>query len=181
LSKFGRTLTMKNFIPVVFVSLFVLLLGSCLKKLDFPIQPQLEYIGFTQFDSIESSGLIGFVNLKFTDGDGNVGLDSVLDSSGKFAPDSAFENNLFVSIFRKENGEYFPVPVAEDPNVRIAPRLSDEDDQPIEGDIDVGAFIPPRSNTDTAREVTIRWEIYLVDRDLNQSNLIVTPEIVFDR
>ena len=170
---------MKKYIPFVLVSLLVLSLASCLKKQDFPDEPQLEYIGFTQFDSVGLADPIGFVSLDFTDGDGNVGLNTE-DDSGPFHVDSAYYYNLFIYAFRDVDGEFVEVPVSKPNHVRIEPRLSDSDN-PIEGDIDAGVFIPIRTNTDTAREVTIRWEIYLVDRSFNRSNLITTPEFVFQR
>ncbi len=171
---------MKSFVPVVLVSLLVLSLAACLEKPDYPLEPQLEYVGFSRFDSASVIDPIGLVHLKFTDGDGNVGLDET-DISGVFHPDSAFGSNLFISIFRKENEDFVPASVVNPANVRISPRLSNDDDTPIEGDIDAGVYIPIRNSLDTARTVTIRWEIYLVDRDLNLSNVITTPEFVFER
>jgi hypothetical protein len=63
--------------------------------------------------------------------------------------------------------------------VRISPRLSDSDN-PIEGDIDASVLYPARTSLDVSDTVTLKWEIYLVDRDFNHSNIITTPEATYE-
>lgn len=178
MSKFGRTLTMKNYIPVVLVSSLLLLLGSCLKKQDFPDEPQLEYVGFSKATPISATDSIGVVHMTFTDGDGNVGLD-IDDNTGRFHIDSIYNSNLFIFPFKKIDGVFEPAFVNLANHVRISPRLSDSND-PIEGDIDASVLYPARTATDASDTVILRWEIYLVDRDFNHSNVITTPEFMYE-
>ena len=178
MSKFGRTLTMKNHISVVLVSLLVLSLGSCLEKQDFPNEPKLEFVGFSQAVPQGAIDSIGVVHLTFTDGDGNLGL-NISDSTGRFHPDSFYNTNLFIFPFKKIEGVFAPAFVFTDNHVRISPRLSDSDN-PIEGDIDASVLYPARTSLDVSDTVTLKWEIYLVDRDFNHSNIITSPDATYE-
>ena len=165
--------------PHSIISLLVVsvTLISCLPNEDFPKEPVLEYTGFSIADTVNGVDPLGYVHLRFTDGDGNVGLDEA-DTLGVFHPDSAFGKNLFIFPFKKIGGEFVTAESFAPNHVRIAPRLSDSDD-PMEGDIDAGLFIPAKTALDSFDTVILRWEIYLVDRDRNMSNVITTPEFEF--
>ena len=169
---------MKNHIPIVFVSLLLISLGSCLKKQDFPNEPQLEYVGFTKAIPISATDSIGVVHMTFTDGDGNIGL-NISDSTGRFHIDSFYNSNLFIFPYKKIDGVFEPAFVNLANHVRISPRLSESDD-PIEGDIDANVLYPARTAIDVSDTVILRWEIYLVDRELNHSNVIITPEFMYE-
>ena len=61
------------------VSLFVLFLlvvgfSSCLKRNDFPDEPQIEYLDFVKYQNTQGKDSIGVLKFKFTDGDGDIGL-----------------------------------------------------------------------------------------------------------
>ena len=162
---------------VVFAFLSVILI-SCLKNEQYPLEPQLEFKSVSVADTVNGFDPIGLIHLKFTDGDGNVGLNEA-DTFGVFHPDSAYGRNLFIFPFKKVGGEFIPAETFVANHVRITPRLSDSDD-PIEGDIDAGVFLPAKTAVDTLDTVTLKWELYLVDRDRNQSNVIETPEFEFE-
>lgn len=170
---------MMKFTPniLVFIILSVGLI-SCLKNEDYPLEPRLEFKSFSAADSINGFDPIGLVHLKFTDGDGNVGLDES-DTLGVFHPDSSFGRNLFIFPFKKVGGEFVEAETFAPNHVRITPRLSDSDD-PIEGDIDAGVFLPAKTAADSLETVILKWQLYLVDRDQKQSNVIETPEFEFE-
>ena len=163
---------------IIVLSILSFSLIACLKNEEYPIEPQLEYKGFSITDTVNGIDPLGYVHLGFTDGDGNVGLNES-DTIGAFHPDSAFGKNLFIFPFKKIGGEFIAAPTFATNHVRITPRLSDSDD-PIEGDIDGGVFIPAKTALDSFDIVVLRWEVYLVDRDQNQSNVIITPEFEFE-
>ena len=149
-----------------------------MKKPDFPNEPQLEYVGFTKYSALSVTDSIGTVHLKFTDGDGNVGL-NISDDSGPFHKDSIYSKNLFISPFKKIDGQFVPAFAYTPNHVRISPRLSDTDD-PIEGDIDANVLFPARTASDGSDTVVLRWEIQLVDHELNHSNVITTSEFFYE-
>ena len=157
-----------------FLLLFVIVgLSSCLKRVDFPNRPDVEFIGL-YFNPNASNVLdsLGMVSFRFTDGDGNLGLNDE-DSEGQFALGQPYYYNLFVRYFEKRNGVYEEF-VTDPPFHSRFERLSSAGvDNALEGRMDVRIDARPGSPYDT-----VRYEIYIVDRDLQHSDTIVTPDIV---
>ena len=110
--------------------------------------------------------------LHFQDGDGDIGLNES-DTLAAFNKDSIYHYNFFINYFEKQNGEYVEVELPISNNARI-PRLSDAVPESIEGDISIDLYI----NNIKSKYDTIRFECYIVDRELHHSNTITTPDIV---
>ncbi|MBL4586583.1 MAG: hypothetical protein JKX84_05960 [Flavobacteriales bacterium] len=152
----------------------VLLLGSCLKRNDYPNRPNIEFISYTLRTDIAVGGdSIGTVKFSFTDGDGDLGLNAK-DTFGVNAPGQPYHFNLFIRHFQKQNGVYVEF-VATNPsfNVRFKNLTPTGRDKTLEGEMDVGIGSQPGSPFDT-----IRYEMYIVDRALQHSDTIVTPDII---
>lgn len=154
--------------------LFVLIvagLSSCLKKQDFPNRPDLEFIGIIA--AVQPADSLGAIRFSFTDGDGDLGLDKG-DTLNEFAPGQPFYYNLFVRYFDKRNGEYVEwVPPTPLFNARFKRLSSEGGSGALEGEMDYGFAGRPGAPFDT-----IRYEIYIVDRALQHSDTIVTPDII---
>ena len=174
LSKFGRTLTMKFSHKIVSLFALSFALISCLPNDDFPIEPRLVYKGLSLTDTVDGFTPLGYAHLRFTDGDGNIGM----NEDEQFQYDTVMNRNLFVIPYKKIDGEFILAEVAITNHVQIKPRLSNSED-PLEGDIDVGLSLPSKTFQDTGQTVILRWEIFLVDRDKNKSNVITTEEYEF--
>ena len=124
--------------------------------------PVIEFSEFQKLDD-NSAKLI----LTFKDCDGDIGLNQA-DSV------DPYKYNLFMEYFEKQNGVW----VADTPLVpyyyRI-PVLYDGTGDAVEGDIEVTMqyYYNPFSNYDT-----IKFQVHLMDRALNESNVVETGEIV---
>jgi hypothetical protein len=139
----------------------LLLLGSCLKKEEFPPEPVITFKSLQQFG--DSASLM----ITFTDGDGDIGLDDT-DTGSPFGPGSTYYHNLFVGFERLDNGEWQEVQLALPLNYRI-PRITPSgQNKALSGELSVALKpwpIIPNSAGDT-----VRFDVRLVDRALNVSN-----------
>jgi len=135
---------------------------SCRKIEEFPPEPEIEFVDFLQFGA-DSAQLI----FAFTDGDGDIGL----RDKDTIAP---YDYNVFLTYYEMENGVWI-TPVLSTPFWYRVPMLRDRDsDKALQGDInvDLSPFYA-RPGADT-----IRYDVVLRDRALNESNRITTPNIL---
>ncbi|MDX1904091.1 MAG: hypothetical protein SFU27_08030 [Thermonemataceae bacterium] len=192
---------MKKIVYKFFVS-SSLLFGfvSCILKPDFPSEPVISYSSLNKKSILDADGQIIedsiFVEVNFQDGNGDVGLSSA-DTTGNFAirKDDGTLNpyyyNYYCTIYRRNKftGEYerFKLPTYIDPvtgkteelNIHgRVPPLLENDQGPIEGKLlyKIGGLDPSIFNS----KDSIRFEIFIYDRSLNQSNVITTPSIIIN-
>ena len=129
--------------------------------------PFISYQGFTLLlneDSITERGILQF---SFTDGDGDIGL----TQADTLPP---YDFNLYITYFEKQNGVYKKVDLPSTLNARIPVLTPSGNIKSIKGDIQDTLYVNnPASTFDT-----IKFEVYIVDRALHQSNVIETPDIV---
>ncbi len=160
------------------VSLFVLFLllagfTSCLKRNDFPDEPQIEFKDFIKYQNTQGKDSIGILFLKFTDGDGDIGLDQQ-DTFPPFDVNSVYYYNFYVKYFERQNGTFTEVVLPLPNNSRIPNITPEGQNKTLEGEIELKLFINnPFSNFDT-----IKFEAFIYDRALHQSNTIETPDIM---
>lgn len=151
----------------------VLFLASCLKREDFPIRPQIEYISYTpNLNPVSAADSIGKVKFSFTDGDGDLGLGQG-DTLAEFGIGQPYYYNLFVHYYEKQNGQYVEFVPVFPFHVRFQSLTPTGKDKTLEGEMEVGVYVRPGSPFDT-----VRYEMYIVDRALHFSDTIVTPDIV---
>lgn len=150
-------------------------LSSCLKDVDYPNRPQIEFIEMTlNYGTLSITDSLGIVSFSFTDGDGNLGLDDATDSDGVFAEGEPYHFNLFIRYFEKRNGVFEEFVIENPPlHARFERLTSAGVGNSIEGRMDAWFGARPGSPYDT-----VRYEVYIVDRDLQHSDTIVTPEVV---
>jgi hypothetical protein len=150
------------------------LFWGCLKLDSYPIEPKISLKSFNTSDSG------AFVVLDFTDGDGNFGLNQS-DTSGTFALCN-YRYNIFCEYYEKQNGVWQQIVLDPclDPNIipfyyraPVAQPLGQYKSQKgtIELTINPLYYLP--SNFDTCK-----FEIHVIDRDLNSSNIVWTDEFL---
>lgn len=159
-----------KYLVIIIITLFSL--SSCLKIEQLPPGPYIEFTDFTIFDTTDILGNQskgGRLNFYFEDGDGDLGLKV---PSG----DEADSTNLFFTLFRKTDGIMVPAP-ENDPlhpsSYRIPYMVRYGQNKILKGNISVTFLYMFYSPDDT-----IRYDFYIKDRALHESNVASTSEIV---
>lgn len=163
---------------------------SCQKPVEYPIEPRIEYQGFTYLLNADStfSGQ-GIVSFSYTDGDGDLGLDDS-DTLPPFGFHDAHYYNMVIDYLKCVNGVFVKTPLLS-PHVPVSPadtlvlydtvtfnarfkRLRDsEEPKAISGTMRYTMTVQnPFSPNDT-----IKFEIHILDRALHESNVIQTNPI----
>ena len=149
-------------------------MDSCRKIVQLPAVPHIEFANFTIFDTTDILGNKskgGRLRFHFEDGDGDLGLNAPSDGM-------ADSTNLFFTLFRKKGGVMLPTP-DNDPlkpsscRIPFMERLGQN--KILKGTISVTfvyTFYEPKDSN------IIRYDFYIKDRALNESNVVSTNEIV---
>lgn len=148
-------------------------LASCLTTTEYPEEPAIEFKEFIQYP--DSARLV----IKFTDGDGNIGLGQE-DTTGIFCPDECLYHwNLFCEYYEMQDGQWTHVEIDWMEGVPFyyrVPKATPTGQNPaLVGEISIAMPIYYLSTTgyDTAR-----FQVSLVDRALNESNTVTTTEFI---
>lgn len=167
---------MNKTVYTVFFSLLVLTAGSCKKIEQLPPEPFIEFRSFEILDTTDilgNSAKAGRLKFYFEDGDGNIGLREPSESP---LPDST---NLFFTLYKKIAGEMVQAS-ANDPikpypyRIPYLERLGQN--KILKGTITVTFLYLFYNPTDT-----IKYDFYLKDRTLNESNVESTAEIIISK
>ncbi|MCQ2292393.1 MAG: hypothetical protein MJZ39_04465 [Bacteroidales bacterium] len=152
--------------------LAIVILCGCGPREKFSEVPFIQFISVEKVD--DGTGIDNQANLTihFQDGNGDIGL-RASDTTGIFSPDSEYYYNFFINYYEKQNGEWVEVELPTPLHARL-PYLSESVPESIEGDITILTFI----NNYFSPYDTIKLSCQLVDRSLNRSNVIETPEII---
>jgi len=162
-------------IPVLFS------IVSCLDEEEFPIEPIIEYtVFFKIIDSLDYDNR-GVLEFTYADGDGDIGL----EDSDSLPP---YEYNLFINYYEQQNGEFKQVyityynPETEQYdtislNARIPMLTPSGVHKSIKGTIQDTLFINNYSSTYD----TVKFECWIMDRALHESNHIFTPPIIIKK
>lgn len=150
----------------------ILTLVACLKIEKLPPTPRIQFTSFAVFDTIDILGndsKAGRLNFFFEDGNGDLGLEAPSEGQSD-------TTNMFFTLFRKTNGIMVPAP-DNDPlkpspyRIPYMERLGQN--KILKGTISVTFLYPFYTPSDT-----IRYDFYIKDRDLNESNVASTSEII---
>jgi len=167
---------MKTVFKIAILLFFIsILFPTCKDKEDYPPVPQLEYLSFISYRTLEDVDSLGILTVSYVDGDGDL---------GGYPYDTSV--NLFVSYYVMENGvlevgtRYNPTSGEIDTinfNARIPLLAPDYYNGWIKGQIE--DTIKPLSDPTSQKAVdTIMFKVYVVDRADNTSNTVQTPLIV---
>ena len=162
---------MKRIATLLFSAL--LLMISC-NEVDpvYPDEPLVDYQGFGLFittDALGNNTLIGQLSFDFTDGDGNLGLPPLVDTTDLNLPDTV-KYNFFLYLYDLKGYDWVQVP-EEDGGI-LKYRIPYLDKQPLSGTMDLKISYP------VIIYDTIYYTFYVYDRDFNRSNIDTTDVIV---
>lgn len=170
----------------LFIILSLFFWTSCEKVPTFSDTPEIEFEGLNReviFDPLTLSGADSItIMLNFKDGDGDLGLNDGEANNGIYIDE--FAKNFHITFFRKENGEFKDITnnglVALDFG-GVFERLAPTDDiAPIQGTLSHNISLLQINNPNFISQYdTLRFEVYIYDRELNRSNTITTSEFVF--
>ena len=179
-----------NFIYFSFLSLLAGLLGSCHNPPEFPVEPSINYRDIVPYHLTGPRGVRDslVVIVRFEDGDGDLGLtdadkDPPFNSQGPLVPDGPvlpqgeFFYNYFIKMFVKRNGQFeeYQFPSVGGLNGRFFPLAPDGRTGPLEGDLNYSITIRP--NRDFVAGDVVKFEVYIVDKQLHVSNRVTTEEV----
>ena len=157
---------MKAFSKIVFILVLVSVLFACKKNENFSDIPYLEFTGYTIKDSVDALGnntKLCELQLYFTDGNGDIGL----FNEDTIAP---FDYNLFVNYYEMLDSLTL---IDVDPpfHIRIPDLTPTGQNKSLKADLVYNIDVTYR-NSDT-----IKFELKLRDRALNESDWISSPLI----
>lgn len=168
--KYWTMISVKYPAIVIIIFLFV---GSCGKIEKLPPEPSIRFSNFQIFDTTDLLGNDvkgGRLNFYFEDGDGDLGLAS---PDNTLNPDST---NLFFKLYRKTSGIMVPAPdddLLTPSSYRIPFMIRLGQNKILRGNISVTFLYLFYSDADT-----IKYEFFVKDRALHESNKASTCEIV---
>jgi len=170
-----------SWIPSVF------LLFSCWKEPVYPKEPSIEFNSISQLvtkDTLNNDVARIFINLKFKDGDGNLGLNAeeILNPPYNDANDPKKANNYFIQAYFKDNGQYVPYPELVLANGYRFPRLEPTDNvQTLEGELrfffDIKQALIPFKFPSYQSGDSVKFDVYITDRNFNRSNTVTTAPV----
>lgn len=146
---------------------------SCLEPASYPDEPAISFESFTP------NGNSARLVLNFTDGDGNIGLDQA-DTTGVNCLDTClYYYNFFCEYYELQQGSWVHIPLDWEDGLAFyyrIPRIRPSGQNPaLNGQIQVA--MEPQYYLVSEFD-TIRYLIHIVDRDLNVSNTITTPNFL---
>lgn len=165
-------MTKVGIFSMIAAMLLVFGLHACRKFEEYPPEPNIAFNDFVYLIE-EETGISkkGILSITYRDGDGNIGLEQS-DTVFPFQPDGDFYYNLLIVLSEKQNGVFVDIPVNF--NSRIPLLIPKDQTKSIKGIIENEVDIyDPGSEFDT-----IMFRIKLIDRSLNISNEVFSPEIV---
>ena len=166
---------------IIIVFLIVTAFFSCLKPETYPVEPKIEYVDFV------ASSDSGTLTFSFTGGDGDVGLDQdMLDYP--FEPGSFYHHNIYINYYEIVDGELVRGTSDPDGNnsvnydtvyfpYRIENLTPSGQNKALKGTISI-VLEPYYFNPNSISSDSIKYEVLLIDRNLNHSNLLLSPLIV---
>jgi len=168
---------MKIYTKITFFLLISIVAGltSCIKEEQYPIIPHIEFGGFATAKDITGKDSLGAISISYTDGDGNIGLfpwDTVEPKKYNFYL-------KFMELVNNELVEVKPVDSTLTFNARIPILTPVGRNKNIKGDITM--YLELYFARQILKSDTIAFEIYIRDRDLNNSNVIETPLFLIQR
>ncbi|MBN4062395.1 hypothetical protein JYU20_04280 [Bacteroidales bacterium AH-315-I05] len=155
----------------------ILLAASCGRQKCDDKVPTIAFVDFEQYTDSSLAKLI----IYFQDCDGDIGLEDS-DTLDPYNIEGKYYNNMLVDYFELHNGvwEKNPVKIPIEDTTYFYYRLPvitpSGQNKALEGEIEVK--LEPYYNPFPPAADTIKYEVTLVDRALNESNKITTPVIL---
>jgi len=177
-------------IGLIVIILVLLVYSSCRRFEDFPDEPIIKYENFLVENDVETGVTTrGVLVITYTDGDGNIGL-AEWDTLPPYNYGSKYYYNMIITYFEMHHGEWEETDLVywnpQDQqfdtltfNARIPVLTPITGNQAIKGFIQDTLFL---YNPLSEKEYdTIKFNVYIIDRLLNESNTVETPTIIVKR
>lgn len=159
-------------IVLIFFIAGLIIFSSCTKFEEYPIIPHIEFVSFATILNVQQQDSLGYITISYTDGDGDIGLTSEENTP-------PYQYNFFLDIYENINGVQQKIVFPDTSitfNSRIPILTPDGINKSIKGEIEMELelyIMTPFLDSDT-----ISFEIYIMDRALNKSNVIHSPEFL---
>jgi hypothetical protein len=150
--------------------------SSCFKSEEYPIEP---IISEPEFLNLTDSAILSF---HFTDGDGDIGINDT-ELNPPFDSSSYYYYNIYIGYYEKDDvaGWQPGLDLAGNPiyfKYRIERIEIKGKQRGMKGTIEV--VMDDFQNPFSDQNDTIKFSIKLIDRELHESNVLETPEIVIE-
>lgn len=166
---------MKNLPAILVITLITFyIIFSCERIEEYPDEPVIEFQSFLlkdTIDELDNQIKLGKLIFSFTDGDGDIGL-SAGDTLPPYCDTCDYHYNLFISLFEKTDSEFYEADLQIPLYYRIPYAVQDGQNKTLKGQIHINF------EYNSILYDTIKYEFYMVDRALHQSNIETTPEII---
>lgn len=168
------------------IILTLLFWTSCEKVPDFDESPEITFNGITKVINFDPLTLVETdsitITVDFKDGDGDLGLEIDEANSGDFIGE--FSKNFHVTFFKKIDGEFIDITDAGAEPLDfggVFEKLAPTDEiAPIQGTLSHHFRLLHTNDPNfLIKGDTLRFEVYIYDKQLNKSNTITTSEIIF--
>jgi len=172
---------MEKYVKILFLSVIVAIIFSCTKIENYPEIPE---VSFEEIGIIDSTDVLGnptkFVVLSFIvkDGDGDIGLREG-DTIGPYHISSPYYYNLFIKELEKKGDQFIEVSDTKFPrNYRIPYLTPEGQNKNLKATVEVGIEYSYNARNPLAFTI-FKYEFYLVDRELQHSNIDTSYTIIF--
>jgi len=169
--------------PALLLFGITLLLSSCWNEPKFGDNPKIEFLGLSPFRKLPARSGVGngerdsvVISLHFTDGDGNLGVNSPRNKADSAVFYSTYKDwgNYQIKVLRLVNNKYEELRLDEN-KVLVFPRLTKEGAKgAIEGTLDFRQIFYYSRN---AKIQPVKFQIKIRDRNLLESNVIETDTV----
>lgn len=160
----------------ILFTVLTIIFFSCRKEPNYSDVPKIDFNRVEHYQIFRDFNFEDSLNIKlnFEDGNGDLGLDpDDINGNDKFT--GKFAQNYFCTLLKKKDTSW--VEVDKDLNGTYL-RLLETGAGPIDGILNYAVIINPLIETEIIDGDSIKFEIYILDRALNQSNTISTNSIV---
>ncbi len=169
----------QNIVLFILFTFSILAFAACPKPQEYSYIPEIEFKQVKLFDSNDTLGnpeKTYRLTFGLTDGDGNIGLDEG-DTIG-IDIDSLYVNNVLTKMFELKGGDTIIADSLGNYNFRIPNIEPIGQNKVLIADVLIDWTFPYYA--DTLLYDSILFEFYVIDRELNKSNIVKTPVLYLD-
>jgi hypothetical protein len=151
--------------------LFLFLASGCSKSDPYPIIPEIEFAGYMNLFDSGQYAKKGVLAINFRDGDGDIGL-AINDTNFPYNKGGNYYYNYVIGYWEMQKGTWVKVELDPPYSARIPVLTPGGIEKSISGIIVDTLDLNPAPVFDT-----IKFELFIYDRALHQSNIIFTPPL----
>jgi hypothetical protein len=168
-NKLINTVLQKTAMIIIISFVFI---TACTKHETYSVIPEIEYKSFDKIPTSTGIDNKAYLTISFTDGDGDIGLNPE-DTFPPYNANSPYYYNFIIDYYELQNDSFVKIDLPLTNNSRIPYVDANLAERGIKGEITIELFF----NNIMSTSDSIRYEIYIFDRALHKSNVIMTPSI----